>query len=67
MLVAAAADGADNAAVGEDQHLRADALRRGAVRRHDRHERRFFAAREGLPQRGEDFVVHADRFVASSQ
>ena len=32
MLVAAAADRADRAAVGEDQHLGADALRRGPVR-----------------------------------
>ena len=58
MLVAAAADGADDAAVAEDEHLRADALRRRAVRRHDRHQRRLFAARERLSQRGEDFVVH---------
>jgi hypothetical protein len=66
VLVAAAADGADDAAVAEDEHLRADALRRGAVRRHDRHERGFFAAREGFSQRGKDFVVHKTVFVAGS-
>ena len=64
VLVAAAADGADDAAVAEDEHLRADALRRRAVRRHDGHQRGFFAARQRLSERGEDFVVHR-RLVAS--
>ena len=64
VLVTAAADGADNAAVGEHQHLRADTLRRRAVRRHDRHQRRFFTARESLSQRGEDFVIHRRVSVA---
>ena len=58
VLVAAAADGADRAAVGEDEHLRADALRRRAVGRHDGHERGVLAALERLRQRLEDFLGH---------
>ena len=60
VLVAAAADGADDAAVGEDEHLGADALRRRAVGRHDGHERHFLAAGERLAEGGEDFVVHCE-------
>jgi hypothetical protein len=60
VLVAAAADGADDAAVGKDQHLRADALRRRSRGRHDRDERHFFAPLQGIGQRGEDFVVHGN-------
>ena len=55
VLVAAAADGADDAAVGVDEHLRADPLRRRAVRRDDRHERRGFAAFERVGDGGKDF------------
>ena len=58
VLVAAAADGADGAAVGKHEHLRADALRRRAVGRHDRHERGVFAALERLGQRLENFLGH---------
>ena len=58
VLVAAAADGADDAAIGVDEHLGADALRRRAVGRHDRHERDLFAGFEGLAQRREHLVIH---------
>ena len=58
VLVTAAADGADDAAIAEDEHLGADALRRGTVRRHDGHQRGFFATGERFSERGEDFVVH---------
>ena len=58
VLVAAAADRADNAAVAKHQHLRADALRRGPVGRDDRDQGGFFATRQRFPERGKDFVVH---------
>ena len=45
VLVAAAADGADGAAVGVDQHLGADALRRGAVGDDDGDQRHVLGAR----------------------
>ena len=57
VLVAAAADRADRAAVGEDEHLRAGPLRRRAVGADDRHERGGFAARERVGGRGEDLLV----------
>ena len=57
VLVAAAADRADRAAVREDQHLGAGPLRRGSPRAHDRHERDGFAAPEGIRRGGENFLV----------
>ena len=62
VLVAAAADGADDAAVGVDEHLGADALGRGAVGRHDGDERHFLAVLERLAERREDFVVHGELY-----
>ena len=59
VLVAAAANGADDAAVGVDEHLGADALRRRAVGGDDGDQRDLFAALQRLAERGEDFVVHA--------
>ena len=60
VLVAAAADGADRAAVGKHQHLRAHALRRRPLGRHDRHERRVLAALERLGQRLKNLLGHVD-------
>ena len=57
VLVAAAADRADRAAVGEDQHLGAGALRRGAVGADDGDERGRLAARERVGGRGQDLFV----------
>ena len=57
VLVAAAADGADGPAVGEDEHLRAGALRRRAVGADDRHERARLAALERGRRGGQDFFV----------
>ena len=59
ILVAAAPDRADDPAVGEDEHLRADALRRRSAGGDDRHERGRFAALERIGDGGEDFFVHA--------
>ena len=56
VLVAAAPDGAHGAAVRKDEHLCADPLRRRAIGRHDRHERRVLATLERLGQRLEDFL-----------
>ena len=58
VLVAAAADRADGAAVGEDEHLRADPLRRRADGADDRHERRGFTALERGRRGGQDLIVH---------
>ena len=58
VLVAAAADGADDPAVTEDEHLRAHPLRRGTRGRHDGDERRRFTALERVGDGGEDFAVH---------
>src|SRR6185369_1413419 len=59
VLVAAAADGPDDPAVTEDEHLRADALRRRPGGRHDRDERGRFPALERIRDSGEDFAIHA--------
>ena len=61
VLVAAAANRADHAAVAEDEHLGADALRRRAGGRDDRDERRRLAAIERVGDGGEDFLVHVLR------
>ena len=58
VLVTAAADRPDNPAVGEDEHLGADALRRRSGGRDDRDERRRLAAIEGGRDGGKDFAVH---------
>ena len=58
VLVAAAADRADDAPVGEDEHLRADALRGRSKRRDNRDERGRLAALERVGDGGEDFPVH---------
>ena len=58
VLVTAAADRADNAAVAEDEHLGADTLRRRPDGGHDRDERSRFAALERVGHGGEDFLVH---------
>ena len=63
VLVAAAADRADDAAVGEDEHLRADPLRRRSGRRDDRDERRRLAALERVGDGGEDFLVHFSAII----
>ena len=57
-LEAAAADRADDAAVGVDEHARAGLLRGRALGRHDGHERRALAPRLGLERRLED-LAHA--------
>ena len=57
VLVAAAANRADRAAVGEDEHLGARPLRRRSVRAHDRDERGRLAPRERVGGCGEDFFV----------
>src|SRR5262249_29668848 len=57
VLVAAAADGTDGAPVGVDEHLRADALRRRALRADDGHERDRLAAAKRLACGGQDFLV----------
>ena len=62
VLVAAAADRADDAAVGEDQHLGADALRRRAVGADDRHQRARLAALERRGGGGKDLLVQAASF-----
>src|SRR6185295_15799000 len=58
VLVTAAADGADDPAVAEDEHLRADTLRRRAGGRDDGHERGGFAPVERIGHRREDLFVH---------
>ena len=58
VLVAAAADRPHRAAVRVDQHLCADALRRGSGRRDDGDERHLVAALEGVVEGGEDLLVH---------
>ena len=58
VFVAAAADGAHGAAVGEDHHFGADALRRRPGGGHDRHQRRRLAALQRVDDRGEDFAIH---------
>jgi hypothetical protein len=60
VLVAAAADGAHHAAIGEHEHLGADALRRRSVRRHDRHQRGIFSALERCGERLKHFLGHVD-------
>src|SRR5262249_21825951 len=57
VLVTAAADRADDPAVAEDEHLGADALRRGAGGRHDGDERRRLASFQRLRDGGEHFTV----------
>ena len=57
VLVAAAADGADDPAVGEDEHLGAGPLRRRAVRADDGHKRGRLAARERISGGGQDLFV----------
>ena len=57
VLVAAAADRADGAAVGEDEHLRAGALRRRPLGADDGHERGGFAALQCVGRRGQDVFV----------
>ena len=63
VLVAAAADGADRAAVGEHQHLRAGALRRRSLRAHDRHERDRLAALERVGGGGKDLLVQTSTSI----
>jgi hypothetical protein len=58
VLVAAAADGADDTAVREDEHLGADPLRRRSERRHDRHERGRLASLERIRHGAEDLSIH---------
>ena len=58
VLVAAAANRADGPAVRKDQHLGADALRRGAGGGHDGDEGNFLPAIQGLREGGEDLLVH---------
>src|SRR6185503_3177996 len=58
VLVAAAANRPDGAAIGEDEHLRADALRRGAGGGDDGDERRRLAAIERVGDGGEYFAIH---------
>ena len=58
VLVAAAADRADGPAVGKDQHLGADALRRGAGGGDDGDEGDFLPAIQGLREGGKDLLVH---------
>ena len=57
VLVAPAADRADRAAVGEDEHLRARPLRRRAVGADDGHERGRLAARERVGGGRQDLFV----------
>src|SRR5262249_10703586 len=64
VLVAAAADRADLAAVTKHQHLRADPLRRRPGRGDDRHQRRQLAAFEGIDNGGEDLLVHLSGLYA---
>ena len=71
VLVAPAADGADGAAVGEHQHLRAGTLWRRAVGADDGHERDGLAALQRCCRGGEDFFAQTRtsifaRFLASS-
>ena len=58
-LVAAAADRADHPPVGMDEHLRADALRRGPARLDDGDERHRLAAGERLGERRQDLGGHS--------
>ena len=58
VLVAAAADRADDASVGEHQHLGPDPLRRRAGGGDNGDERRRLAAVEGTGDGGEDLLVH---------
>ena len=57
VLVAAAANRPDGAAVGEDEHLRPGALRRRSVRAHDGDERDGLAARQGVRSGRQDVFV----------
>src|SRR4051812_7676035 len=65
VLVTASADGSDDPAVAEDEHLCADALRRGARGRHDGDQRRRFAALQRVGNSGEDFTVHLRKYSAA--
>ena len=58
VLVTAAPDRADRAAVRVDEHLCPNALRRGPMGGDDRDERNFFPALECLRQGGKDLLVH---------
>ena len=49
----------DHAAVGEDEHLGADALRRRALRANDRHERCGLPALQRVGDRLEHLFVHS--------
>ena len=71
VLVAAAADGAERAAVGEHQHLRSGTLRRRPVGADDGHERDGLAALQRCCRGGEDVFAQTRtsifaRFLASS-
>src|SRR5215470_1445337 len=66
VLVAPAADGADDPAVTEDEHFGADPLRGRTSRRHDRHQRRRLAAVERLGHSREDFLVHSGNYKGST-
>jgi hypothetical protein len=61
VLVTAAANRPDDAAVAEHEHLGAHALRRRAGRGHDRDERSRFPPFERIGDGGEDFLVHGLR------
>ena len=63
VLVAAAANGADGAAIRKHDHLCADALGRRSLGRDDRHERGVFAALERLGQRLENFLGHVGMII----
>src|SRR5262249_41113649 len=58
VLVAAAADRADDPAVAEHEHLGPDPLRCGTGGRHDRDQRRRLSAFQGVSDGGEDLSVH---------
>ena len=58
VLVASAADGAHDPAVGENHHLGPDALGRRALGANDGHQRGGFPALQRLTDRVEDFFVH---------
>ena len=58
VLVAPAANRADRAPVGEDEHLGARPLRRRSVGAHDRDERGRLAPRQRVGCCGEDLLVH---------
>src|SRR5262245_48772561 len=61
VFVTAAADGADDAAVGKDEHLGAHALWRRPGGGHDGDERCRLATIERVGDGGEDLLIHLQR------